>query len=161
MKELVRAKDSKEKVTAAFGEVKEKFSNYLQIFTDGSVTEQHVGVGVLSGNCGTALRLPEQCSIFTAEAYAIREAIFMNEQEERPIVIFSDSASVLAAVEGGHSTHPWIQRIETEITRKNITLCWIPGHTGISGNEEADRLAKNAAGLDALTIPVPAMDLKL
>lgn len=161
MKELVRAKDSKEKVTAAFGEVKEKFSNYLQIFTDGSVTEQHVGVGVLSGNRGTALRLPEQCSIFTAEAYAIREAIFMNEQEERPIVIFSDSASVLAAVEGGHSTHPWIQRIETEITRKNITLCWIPGHTGISGNEEADRLAKSAADLDALTIPVPAMDLKV
>lgn len=161
MKESIRAGDSKEKVAAAFGELKEKFSNFLHAYTDGSVTDRHVGVGILVGTRGTATRLPEQCSIFSAEAFAIKEAISACENEHKPTVIFSDSASVLAAIESGYSTHPWIQKIELAITLRRITLCWIPGHTGIYGNEEADRLAKSAVDLDISPVPVPARDARL
>ena len=29
----------------------------------------------------------------------------------------------------------------------NVTILWGPAHSGIDGNEEADRLAKEAAGV--------------
>lgn len=78
----------------------------------------------------------------------------------QPAVIFSDSASVLAAVEGGRSRHPWIQVIEAELDRTSATLCWIPGHANIRGNEEADRLAGSAEELEIQQIAVPAEDIK-
>lgn len=158
MKELVRAGDSQERVAAAFGELKEKYRNCKQLFTDGSVTDDYVGAGIFSYQRNDSIRLPKQCSIFSAEAYAIKEAL--GSDDEGPIVVFSDSASVLAAVEGGRSRHPWIQLIERLAVEKSATLCWIPGHTGIAGNEEADRLAGSAGALPISMVPIPACDAK-
>ena len=44
---------------------------------------------------------------------------------------------------------------------RKIVLCWVPSHTGISGNEHADRRAKRA--LDQIVtkdIKIPIQDLK-
>ncbi|XP_058825485.1 uncharacterized protein LOC131685641 [Topomyia yanbarensis] len=70
----------------------------------------------------------------------------------------SDSASCLSAIEAGTSQHPWIQEIENLLRNRSIKLCWIPGHAGIRGNEEADRLAGEARNIAPLAISVPGAD---
>lgn len=160
MKDAVRAGDPRGKVSAVFNELLQQYRDYEQIYTDGSLTNHHVGAGISTTERGLAIRLPDVCSIFSAEAFAIKEAIKEFAEEETSTVIFSDSASVLAAIEGGHSTHPLIQQIEIIMKEKNVTLCWVPGHVGIAGNEEADKLASYASNIEISKIPVPARDVR-
>jgi len=44
---------------------------------------------------------------------------------------------------------------------KNILLCCIPSHTGISGNEKADTAAKAALSLSVTPMKLPASDFFL
>ncbi|KAL9694928.1 hypothetical protein quinque_014213 [Culex quinquefasciatus] len=156
----VRAGDPASKVSAVFGNHIENYKDFWRIYTDGSVSGEIVGCGVVDGINNRAHHLPSQCSIFSAEAYAIMDALKTIGAEGQPAVIFSDSASVLAAFEGGRSRHPWIQVIEAELDRTSAILCWIPGHANIRGNEEADRLAGSAEELEILQTAVPAEDIK-
>ena len=71
-----------------------------------------------------------------------------NPQIKKKYVIFCDSKSVLESIHFQESKNPImidILDILQQLNRRNfiIKFCWIPSHVGISGNEEADRLAKN------------------
>lgn len=136
-----------------------KYWNSTHIFTDGSVSDQAVGFGISCENTEISKQLPQACSIFSAEAMAILYTIKYICTENTESVIFTDSASVLQALENGESRHPWIQAIEFESRRKAVTLCWIPGHVNIKGNERADQLAKAARPEDLFQCDVPSEDV--
>lgn len=47
------------------------------------------------------------------------------------------------------------------MNKREVTLVWIPGHTGIAGNDLADEAAKRANELEPVDFPVPRQDLLL
>ena len=65
-------------------------------------------------------------------------------------IIFSDSQGSLTAVEGNKQRFlykDWVYSIRKEVKEKGLVLSYVPGHSGIKGNELADRHAKKAVHL--------------
>ena len=143
--------------TIAKERVSARLSQHLKIFTDGSVLEE--------GDIGCAFTIPDLgiekryklnagVSIFTAELYAILMACsYVADLPNPPIAvaILSDSKSSLQALaRGGTRNRANFQQeilfLAHQIIRNGtaLTMMWLPSHTGIRGNELADRAAKAA-----------------
>ena len=124
-----------------------------------------MGCGIYSLLTSRIITLPTQLTIFSAEAYAIMEAIELAKHDPQQSVIFSDSRSVLLAVKGNRTNHPWVVKIRRELAKFSdvVDLCWVPAHCDINGNECADQLAKSGASStrnpEIETVPYP--DFKL
>ena len=58
-----------------FRKVQSRYKNYQQIYTDGSKEDSKVGCAVISDNHSNMQRIPDDSSIFTAEAKAIDLAL--------------------------------------------------------------------------------------
>ena len=77
--------------------------------------------------------------------------------------------SVLQAIESQESKNPLVNRVlqtcqEILSGNKYITFCWIPSHRDISGNEDADRAAKDAlskAQTDNFELPCTDVLMKI
>ena len=135
-----------------------KYRMHLHVYTDGSIQDD--------GATGSAAVIPDfklsrtaklnsGVSIFTAEMHAIQMACHALLDLPSPptqAVILSDSRSALQALERkttgnrkelAHEIHHLFHQIITRGTE--LTLQWIPSHTGIRGNDTADGAAKAAA----------------
>ncbi|XP_062713916.1 uncharacterized protein LOC134290739 [Aedes albopictus] len=126
-------------------------------YTDGSLSSRGVGIGVFGPELDVSQSLAPECSVFSAEAAAIFTAI--TTPSSKPILVLTDSASVLAALGSDKPKHPWIQGIIAAI-QTDTTLAWIPGHCKIAGNEAADRLAGVGHEGQRFTSTVPLDDVK-
>jgi ribonuclease HI len=131
---------------------RETYLNYEKMYTDGSKCDAGVGAAVVYGETTVPATLPTEASIFSAELYAICMALkLINRSEKRNFVVFSDSRSVLMAIMNIRTLHPIIRGVIhtvhdlTNVQRKIISFCWLPGHVGIKGNELADKAAVRAA----------------
>jgi len=118
-------------------------------YTDGSKTEDGTGVGIMGPNTRYHEPMGKGPSIFQAEVYAIDRCVQFNldrKYRQKRIVIMSDSQAAIRALDSFSisSKMVWECRAKLdELSECNIvTLRWVPGHTGVKGNEEADKLAK-------------------
>ncbi|XP_069968730.1 uncharacterized protein [Bactrocera oleae] len=118
------------------------------IYTDGSKNPHNTAYAVVSENSEIIKYglLLSPSSVFTAEAYAIKEAIQWITSSKGKYVICTDSLATVTAIRNTSNSSPLISEIRDKLidSRNKIKIMWIPGHCGIPGNELADKEAKNA-----------------
>ena len=90
-----------------------RYKNYQHIYTDGSKEDSKVGCAVISDNHSNMQRIPDDSSGFTAEAKSIDLALdFISTCDaNNKSIIFSDSLSVLKAMNHNSSKNPQIQKL--------------------------------------------------
>ncbi len=149
-----------------FLEVKDRYSTYTPLFTDGSKDGDRVAAAASVPEGDLQSRLPDKSSIFSAELRAILLALdFAEISWRKQFILFSDSLSSLQALYNMKLEHPLIRQV-IELhhlllsSGKDIIFCWLPSHTGIKGNDRADSAAKTALELPTSNFPVCYHDFK-
>ena len=136
--------------------VSDMHTNELHIFTDGSKLEDSVGCSAVCGHRIKSSKLSQYASNYTAELHGLLLAMQLAHSiNNRNFRVFTDSRSVLSSITHYDSTHPLISEIQLQIialqrANKTVRICWCPAHVGIPQNEEADRLAGEAARSPAI-----------
>ena len=158
-------------IKQTFLEIIEEHTDYTTLYTDGSKNPQgSVGASyyISNFNIGRQFRISNNVSVYTAEMIAIREALrFITSYKITKAIIISDSLSVLKSLESGisQSRPNLLEEVKCMISNLfinqtcDLRFIWTPAHTGVVGNERADKLAKQALQRDGIDIPVP-LELK-
>ena len=96
-----------------FHKLQSYYSNHEHIYTDVSKDKEKVGCAVVKYDDCTKMRIPDGSSVFTAEAKAIDLALdsVNNCTYTDQFVIFSDSLSVLQALNHTSSKNSQIQQL--------------------------------------------------
>ena len=157
-----------------------KHETSIDVYTDGSKTgNESVGAGIaIMDEANRAhstfstqnAKLCNKSTILSAELEAIKTGLDkLFGQKNKTIAIYSDSKSALQSIMQYDPKHPIAKQVKSQLSRlyafqNKITLCWIPSHSGITGNELADKQANIASkkqlapALEA-SLPVVAKDL--
>lgn len=139
-------------VKALYNEHRQQCNEYIPCFTDGSKSPDYTGFAYIIENIGLNYKLNPMSSVFTAEIMAIHKTILFiindfSSITKKKFIIYSDSRSSLEAIQNPFSSNPFVNAIKDLILFNNlnisIKLAWIPSHMGLSGNENADKLAKD------------------
>ena len=151
----------------------------IQGWTDGSVPSLFgAGVYVTCFKCNTSNSLSFStgplASSFTAETFALKQGLdwctsHLLTCKFHSVLFLTDSQSALSILSSAPSyllpeslTNVW--SLASSLS-KNTTLSfqWVPGHTDLPGNENADLLAKAGASLPtgAILCPLPPVVAKV
>ena len=145
--------------------IEEEYCSFYPIYTDGSKRNEKVACAFVTRNGSISYRLPDNVSIFTAEAKAVERALqyVKINPVSKKFILFTDSLSLIQTIENRTLKNPLIGAILRDINliqekRKQILFCWVPSHCGIAGNEQADKAAKEALNKPILQIDIPFTD---
>jgi hypothetical protein len=78
----------------------EKYEEYDQIYTDGSLKDDKVGFAIITNNKIIKKKMRSHSSIYSVEQQAIITAIESTTQTDKPTIIAMDSLSSLLAAFG-------------------------------------------------------------
>ena len=148
------SKSSNNNITIFKDLVNRHFPDTTTIFTDGSLLKEEgfqVGASMFNytNNLKYKWKLDSHHSILSAELFALQKATKNHASNNKPVIIFTDSQASLALLSNHqpktykHSIHAIQQTLSK--AKSKIQIHWVPGHSGIKGNEIADQLAKEAA----------------
>jgi ribonuclease HI len=132
-------------------------------YTDGSSTGS--GIRGLRPNSSLSFSLGKLATVFQTEIYAIFQYASENIRRayrNKRILIISDSQAAFKALTGPKVTSRLVAECLDALSElaglNEVTLVWVPGHCGILGNEEADKLARQASAKPLLG-PEPALGI--
>ncbi|XP_055924756.1 uncharacterized protein LOC129956828 [Argiope bruennichi] len=144
-----------------FNAHRQQFSNYEAVFTDGSKAGNNVGAAVMLRHEIFSEKLHSFCSVFTSEIYAIYRALIkIAEKGYKRNILYTDSKSAIEALKNvSPSSHPIVVKCVEYylyLSEKGIQIifCWIPGHSGIQGNERVDNAARSCTALIENFVPL-------
>ena len=132
------------------GELLSTYNGYDPVYTDGSVREGGGGAGVWHPSFRLLARLPKNASIMTVELYALKMALKFLSQRPGKYLILMDSLSSITALQNvNHNSHYLVFEIAQILNgfETKFIVEWVPGHTGLVGNEKADAAAAMAMSL--------------
>ncbi|XP_055857796.1 uncharacterized protein LOC129920526 [Episyrphus balteatus] len=141
-------------------------------YTDGSKIESGTGDGVFCKplNIRESYRLPDDCSVFQAEIFAIEKAAELVHKEKlisSEITFFVDSQAAIKALASETIRSKAVlncrKKINSICYTNQVKLCWVPGHSNIEGNEIVDELARlgSASKEDSSTQLVRGPDIPI
>ena len=149
-----------------YNEMLSYYEDYNEIYTDGSKKDSAVSSAAVTKNKLLVKRLPDNASIFSAEAVAVLLALdIISQSPNRRFLILSDSHSCLASIDNRNLQNPIVLQILEHLHQLlssdyTITFIWVPSHIGIAGNTAADATAKSALSLRMSNVQVPHTDFK-
>ena len=138
--------------------------DYLHIYTDGSGINDEIGAAAVSPMLHDTRKAymgdSTTSTVFAAELQGIRLALIVALEDwdkgnrRKKLIIYTDNQAAIRTVgnptgkSGAYIVADIVQLIDRlqTIKRVEVEVRWVPAHTGIPGNEEADVAAKEAAG---------------
>ena len=129
----------------------------MHYYTDESKSDKGTGAAFVTIKNNTELintkrfYLNSQCSVYQAELFALAKATEDAIKHKRTkVALCTDSLSSIMSIINYDNFHPLAAKVRYNIVNmKNqgaqINIFWVKGHTGVLGNELADREAKEAA----------------
>ena len=119
-------------------------------FTDGSKIKEKAGAGAYRRGTGMGFKIlvGAHATVLQTEITAMLQCAYKAQEygNRRNIRICSDSRAAIMTLNGTTTTSLLVwecfEALNNLATKNRVTLLWIPGHSGIKGNEISDRLAK-------------------
>jgi kelch-like protein 2/3 len=126
-----------------------QYDGFTRIFTDGSKAGETVGAAAIVASRVHNKRLPNNASIFSAEACGILLALDMVRHLQEENYCFFVTLSCLHSLQKRDLSHPLITEILCRVhgllsSGTDVVFMWVPSHVGLAGNSVADTAAKAA-----------------